>query len=96
MRMFKQRLIKTVVYFVFAVIGLLLGSIVAISLAVIPVLLNIFPIVAAVVKVIITIVALLILGALVIEFINWLIVEPYRNHKRLEADAKRETEGPVE
>ncbi|MCY7751603.1 hypothetical protein MOB65_19080 [Bacillus inaquosorum] len=27
----------------------------------------------------------------VIEFINWLIVEPYRNHKR-----KRETEGPVE
>lgn len=36
------------------------------------------------------------LVALIIEFINWLIVEPYRNHKRLEADAKRETEGPVE
>ncbi|MGG1419072.1 hypothetical protein ABE220_09375 [Bacillus subtilis] len=34
---------------------------------------------------------LLCLCALVIEFINWLIVEPYRNHKR-----KRETEGPVE
>ncbi|QJC97162.1 hypothetical protein HC660_26880 [Bacillus mojavensis] len=89
--MFKQRLIKTVVYFVFAVIGLLLGSIVAISLAVIPVLLNIFPIVAVVVKVILTIVALLILGALTIKFINWLIVEPYRNHKR-----KRETEGSAE
>ncbi|NTU28373.1 hypothetical protein HPX95_19745 [Bacillus tequilensis] len=36
------------------------------------------------------------LCAVVIEFINWLIVEPYRNHKRLEADVKRETEGPVE
>ncbi|MFL6977061.1 hypothetical protein R7M47_05300 [Bacillus inaquosorum] len=32
----------------------------------------------------------------VVRFILWLIVEPYRNHKRLEADAKRETEGPVE
>lgn len=30
---------------------------------------------------------LLCICALIIEFINWLIVEPYRNHKR-----KRETE----
>ncbi|MED4828178.1 hypothetical protein [Bacillus atrophaeus] len=80
--MFKRRFIKTVVYFVFAVIGLLIGSIVAVSLTVIPALLSIFPIAAMVVKIILTLVALLILGALIIEFINWLIVEPYRNHRR--------------
>ncbi|MEG7333269.1 hypothetical protein [Bacillus sp. 0102A] len=94
--MFKRRFIQSVVYFVFAVIGLLVGSIVAISLAVIPALLSIFPIAAMVVKIILTLVALLILGALVIEFINWLIVESYRNHKQFQADVKRETEGPVE
>ncbi|MGQ5176961.1 hypothetical protein ACSQ7W_11730 [Bacillus halotolerans] len=94
--MFKERFIKSVAYSIFIAVVLLVCCIIAVSIAVIKALLIIYPIAAAIVKVTLTLVALLILGALVIEFINWLIVEPYRNHKRLEADAKRETEGPVE
>ncbi|WP_332606836.1 hypothetical protein [Bacillus spizizenii] len=55
-----------------------------------------FPIANAAFGVIFVLGVLLLAVSLIIEFINWLIVEPYRNHKRLETDAKRETEGPVE
>lgn len=94
--MFKERFIKSVAYIVFIAAILLVCCIITVSIAVIKALLIIYPIADAVVKVILTLAALLILGALIIEFINWLIVEPYRNHKRIQANAKRETEGPVE
>ncbi|MED2969422.1 hypothetical protein ABE128_13320 [Bacillus subtilis] len=94
--MFKRRLGRITAYLTGVLIGLLVGCLVIGSFALFIALLKLFPIVTTIVKVILTLVALLIIGVMTIEFINWLIVEPYRNHKRLEADAKRETEGPVE
>lgn len=50
-----------------------------------------FPIANATFGVVFVLGVLLLAVSLIIEFSNWLIVEPYRNHKR-----KRETEGPIE
>ncbi|UHH07168.1 hypothetical protein LUM37_02900 [Bacillus subtilis] len=94
--MFRRRLGRITAYLTGVLIGLLVGCLVIGSIALFIALLKLFPIVTTIVKIILTLVALLIIGVMTIESINWLIVEPYRNHKRLEADAKRETEGPVE
>ncbi|MEC1707410.1 hypothetical protein P9E09_07050 [Bacillus mojavensis] len=94
--MFKRKLMCIAAYLTGVLIGLLVGCLVIGSIALFIALLKLFPIVTFTVKGILTLVALLIIGVMTIEFINWLIVEPYRNHKRIQADAKREMEGPVE
>lgn len=94
--MLKRKLMRITAYLTGVLIGLLVGCLVIGSIALFIALLKLFPIVTITVKVILTLVALLIIGVMTIEFINWLIVEPYRNHKRIQADVKRETEGPAE
>ncbi|MCY9090905.1 hypothetical protein [Bacillus mojavensis] len=89
--MFKRRLGRITAYVTGVLIGVLVGCLVVGSIALFIALLKLFPIVTFTVKVTLTLGALLIIGVMTIEFINWLIVEPYRNHK-----GKRETEGSAE
>ncbi len=93
--MFKERFTMAVTYLSAALFGAVTGALIVSSVFNMYVLLS-FPIIGAIIKVGIVGAFLIVICAVVIEFINWLIVEPYRNHKRIQADAKRETEGPVE
>nr|WGD77742.1 hypothetical protein P5643_14085 [Bacillus subtilis] len=93
--MFKERFTMAVTYLSAALLGAVTGVLIVSSVFSMYALLS-FPVIGAVIKVGIVGAFLIVICAAVIEFINWLIVEPYRNHKRLEADAKRETGGPVE
>ncbi|MCY9052491.1 hypothetical protein MOE90_02135 [Bacillus spizizenii] len=86
--MFKERLSRTIAYLI-AFLLLVSGGYAVYWLFTLP-------IVGALFKAVIVVFLIGGLCALIIEFINWLIVEPYRNHKRIQADTKRETEGPVE
>ncbi|WP_432339368.1 hypothetical protein [Bacillus tequilensis] len=88
MRMFKERLSRTIAYLI-AFLLLVSGGYTFYWIVTLP-------IIGVAILTVSVGAFLLCISALVIEFINWLIVEPYRNYKRLEADAKRETEGPVE
>lgn len=85
--MFKRRLTQSIGYLMAGLGGALTGIGVAIAIC----FLLKLPIIGAILKVVFVGVVLVVIGAAVIEFINWLIVEPYRNHKR-----KHETEGPSE
>lgn len=90
MRVFKQRLIETLAYLisVLMLIGICYGICSFFNFVF---WVATLPIVGIVVRVgfsFLVIVGVCVAG---IEFINWLIVEPYRNHKR-----KRETEGSAE
>ncbi|MEC1584392.1 hypothetical protein P9D80_03315 [Bacillus spizizenii] len=95
MRLFKERFTMSVTYLGAAILGAVTGVLIVSSVFNMYALLS-FPVIGAVIKVGIVGAFLIVICALIIEFINWLIVEPYRNQKRLEADVKRETEGPVE
>lgn len=92
MRVFKERLIASVsgLIALSILIGIFVGFFSFVNW------LSTFPIANATFGVIFVLGVLLLAVSLIIEFINWLIVEPYRNHKRIQADVKRETEGPVE
>lgn len=92
MRMFKERLIASIsgLIALSILIGIFVGFFSFVNW------LSTFPIANATLVVIFVLGVLLLAVSLIIEFINWLIVEPYRNHKRIRANAKRETEGPVE
>ncbi|MED4579069.1 hypothetical protein P9480_09935 [Bacillus atrophaeus] len=86
--MFKERLARTIAYLI-AFLLLVSGGYAFYWILTLPIVGELFT--AGIVGVF-----LICLGALVIEFINWLIVEPYHNHKRLEADVGREKDGKVE
>ncbi|MCY7794123.1 hypothetical protein MOB54_02635 [Bacillus spizizenii] len=93
--MFKQRFTTAATYLGAALLGAVTGALIVSSVFSMYALLS-FPVIGAVIKVGIVGAFLIVICAVAIEFINWLIVEPYRNHKRIQADVKRETEGPVE
>ncbi|NLS42506.1 hypothetical protein EYH65_20390 [Bacillus subtilis] len=93
--MFKERFTMAVTYLSAALLGAVTGVLIVSSVFNMYALLS-FPVIGAIIKVGIVGIFLIGICALIIEFVNWLIVEPYRNHKRIQADAKRETEGPVE
>lgn len=92
MRMFKERLIASIsgLIALSILIGIFVGFFSFVNW------LSTFPIANATLVVIFVLGVLLLAVSLIIEFINWLIVEPYHNHKRIQANDKRETEGPVE
>ncbi|QYG88313.1 hypothetical protein [Bacillus atrophaeus] len=85
--MFKRRLTQSIGCLIAGLGGALTGIGAAIAICF---LLKV-PIIGVILKVVLVGAGLVVIGALVIEFVNWLIVEPYHNHKR-----KRETEGSAE
>ncbi|MBU8785711.1 hypothetical protein KM903_04700 [Bacillus glycinifermentans] len=86
--MFKQRLIVVLVYLAFYT------TLVAMTLGGLFLFLWIsgFPIINITFKVLIVFAGLIVVVFLLIEFINWLFIEPYREHKRVQRDVEEDTQ----